>query len=101
MTSVLRWEDPGATPRVSRWEGFRAGADDLRAAKDRWGVLFEGSATPAVSLSTAIKNGSDPFAPKGAFESATRTVTVMVGERMTKVVRTYARYVGTADGDPR
>lgn len=97
MTSVLRWEDPAERPRASRWQEYRPAADQLKASAGKWAVIFEGRHVPAQSLSTAIKNGSGPFSPKGAFQSKTRTVTEVVNGEVDKFVRAYARYVGTEE----
>jgi len=94
VSKIIRWEAPTDARRISRWQEYAAAARDLANSPGKWGVLFEGPHIPANSLSSAIKNGSAPFAPKGAFESVIRTGTELVNGRMEKVVRTYARYVG-------
>lgn len=89
--SVIRWEEPTNARRNIFDEKWRATAEELRSRPGDWGVIVESGYSEATGLVSAIKRGKGPFAPAGAFDAASRTVT---DARGSKVVRAYARYVG-------
>lgn len=93
MSGVLRWEQPGDARRNAWDETWRQVADELRAKPREWALIHESNRDEAPGLTQNVKHGRGPFAPRGAFDAVSRTVTVD-GK---KVFRAYARYVG----DPR
>ncbi|WP_143194346.1 hypothetical protein [Micromonospora sp. CB01531] len=88
---MIRWEDPPPQQRGGRRpSGFPAElvARDLREHPGRWALVDE--SPNRLNLASHIRGGMYPaFRPAGSFEAVTRTDGTLV--------RTYARFVGTAD----
>lgn len=92
LPRVLRWEMPPAARSKggesrSSWSRYKPIAEELRARRGEWGVVYEGPKHFAAGLVTHIQTGAVvAFAPAGDFEACSR---------VNGHIRTvYARYLG-------
>jgi hypothetical protein len=87
VREILRWQSPPVrTAFADEWGEV---ADQLRESPGLWAVIWEGRAATQAGLVTKIKAGVEPFAPAGAFEAVSRTLSDVAG----KPVAVFARYV--------
>lgn len=96
MNTVLRWEDPppsknasnkSGRPPISAWNGV---ADELRAERGRWAVVYSGDKSTALNVRKSVSEGRLAcFRPIGDFEACLRS--------REGVHTLYARFLG--DGE--
>lgn len=94
--SVIRWEEPPhngrirAEARAAQWQPV---ADELRQRPGQWAVIEENYHSAVAGSMSYVKQGCGPFAPRGSFETKSRTLPDD-GSRTARKVLLYARYVG-------